>query len=91
MSETEHDRVDVTATATAIATGKASRGNSVIIRNPSGNGTIDLGGSDVTDGTGFELAAGESITVPLALDETVYGIAAAAQTETVHVLRTGMV
>lgn len=69
-------RVTVGTTATALNT-KDTAGNYLVIKNPSDGSDVDLGGSAVTSGGGFLLAAGDSVTVSLDSGDILYGIAAA--------------
>jgi len=84
-------RVTVADTATRIdaADTDNSTGRSLRVTN-AGSAAIDIGGSGVTAGGGYSLAAGATITVDLAYNETLYGIAAATTTQPVHVLETGV-
>lgn len=71
-------RVTVNTTATRLDVGRGTGGGfgSVLVRNR-GSVSVDLGGSDVTTGNGFELEAGEAVTLDLATsDGGLYGIAA---------------
>ena len=84
-------RVTVTDVATRIDvadTDNSSR-RSLAVTN-AGSAAIDLGGSGVTAGGGYSLAAGATVTLELAYDETLYGIAAATTSQPVHVLETGV-
>lgn len=84
-------RVTVTDAATRIDvadTNNSSR-RSLAVTN-AGSAAIDLGGSGVTAGGGYSLAAGSTVTLELAYDETLYGIAAATTSQPVHVLETGV-
>jgi hypothetical protein len=80
-------RVSVTTSATLLATGTDNQ-DSVAIKNP-GSNTAPVfisGSSSVTTGTGFEIAAGETLVLDIDSGETVYGIVTAIP-QTVHVLR----
>jgi hypothetical protein len=66
-------RVTVASTATLVSTGSTTGGSSVLIRN-AGAASVYLGAVAVTTATGFELPAGDAITVPLGPSEPVYGI-----------------
>lgn len=58
----------------------------VTIQNK-GTNSVFLGSSDaVTDSTGFELANGDSVTLRMRSYEAIYGVCAAAETATLHVL-----
>jgi hypothetical protein len=64
-------------TGAAPATGWETELLSVIVKNTHASAAIDLGGSGVTTGTGYSLAAGESITIgPLGGGDDLYGITA---------------
>lgn len=84
------ERITVATTATAIFTptnGAAVDRKSAIIKLPSTAAVpVFLGGSGVTTGTGYQMAAGDIIDVSLLSGDTIYGIVAAG-TEVVHVLR----
>lgn len=84
------DQVAVGTTATELTTAPTDTvaGQSLAIRNK-GTASVYLGGAGVTTGNGFELAAGESLSVDLAEGERLYAIAASG-TVPVHVLRTGV-
>lgn len=78
-------RVTVATTATLVYTAPATgRGAVVLIRNPSAV-SVYVGSSAVTTATGFEIAAGDALSLALQSQETVYGIVAAA-TQVVHVV-----
>lgn len=85
------ERIVVTTAATVIydpTSGSTAYPGACTIKLPSGAAqSVFLGGPTVTAAAGFELAAGESISVD-AVNEKVYGIVAAT-TETVHVLARG--
>jgi hypothetical protein len=57
-----------------------------VVRNR-GSASIDIGGSDVATGAGFELAAGDVLAFEG--DEVLYGVAASG-TVRIDVLRTGV-
>lgn len=71
--------VTVTGSATQIAAGGV-RGNPRVatIRVPAGGTTIYLGDATVSASTGFPLAAGESITIPL-VGETLWAVGSGSQ------------
>lgn len=88
-------RVSVTDAATALdaATDDAYGGEGLVVRNRS-QVAIDIGGSDVVVGSGFELLpgaspdwVGDTVTVPLSPQERAYGRAATAGPHRVDVLR----
>lgn len=77
-------RVTVAATPTLIYTAP-SNGGRVVIRN-AGTAPVYLGPSNLTTSTGFEVLAGDAVTLTLDQSaETVYGIVITG-TEIVHVL-----
>lgn len=78
-------RTTVAVTATLIYTA-ATGGATVLIRN-AGTASVFLGGSTVTTATGFELLAGDTVTLPIGALDTVYGIVASG-TVIVHSLET---
>jgi hypothetical protein len=63
-------------------------GTTLVIKNTSAN-AADLGPSTVTATTGFDLAAGATVTVELGLGEQLYAIRSAAADATLSVLRIG--
>lgn len=83
-------RVTVPDTATVLVSrgGNPTAGNagkSVAITNR-GGGAVDLGGSGVTSGGGYQLASGETVTIEMEITEEIYAISAAAASNVVHVL-----
>lgn len=70
-------RVTVTSSATLIAQGGSDDSSpvEVLIYNPVGGLTINLGASTVTYGTGVELIGGNSVSLKLKAGELIYGIA----------------
>lgn len=83
------ERVVVSTTAVALNTAGSAGGN-VTVKNTHATDALVLGDSAVTASTGFSLAAGITVTVPLVAREVLYGIRGAAADITAHVLRTGM-
>lgn len=77
------DQVSVGTSATSLLTSGVA-GARVLIRN-AGAASVFLGASDVTTGTGFELATGETVELPVPSGSEVFGIVATGS-ETVHVL-----
>lgn len=83
-------RVTVSTTATLLYTGPAlpsgvcpdSVACRVLVRNPS-TVSLYIGTSTVTTATGFEIAAGDALSIHLRSNEGLYGIVAAA-TQVVH-------
>lgn len=88
----DSDRVTVTDTATKISAvdGSPVAGHSLTVINRHATDSIDLGGSGVVSGAGFELKASENVTVDLSEGEELFGIAAAAGSVEVHVLYVGV-
>lgn len=82
--------VATTATLLSGADGDSIAGQSIYVSNAGAN-PIFLGGSGVTTGTGYSLAAGASLPWPvrLGVGEALYGIVTAS-TENAKVLRTGV-
>lgn len=78
-------RVTVATTQTLIYTGAAG-GSTVLLRNP-GTVSVYLGPTGVLTTTGFELAAGDAITIAMGPNDPLYGIVASG-TNIVHVLET---
>lgn len=64
-------------------------GGTLVVRNSHASDAVALGGSGVTVETGFQLAAGATVTVHLGSGDRLYGIRGAAADVTVHVLRIG--
>lgn len=77
-------RITVSTTATLLATGDVA-GTSILLRVPAGGVTVSLGESDVTTSSGFDLTAGETLSIDLDVDEELYGIVATG-TQSVHTL-----
>ena len=73
--------------AVALAASAEMDGSFAVISNAGAN-SVFLGGEDVTDSNGYELAADTSLPNVLPLDhaETLFAICAAGETATVHVL-----
>lgn len=83
-------RVTVTDVATRIDAADSSNASPRSLRvTNAGAAAIDIGGSGVTAGAGYSLAAGASIDITLDYRESLYGIAAATTSQPVHVLETG--
>jgi hypothetical protein len=84
-------RVTVADTATRIDAADTDNTTRRSLRvTNAGAAAVDLGGSGVTSGAGYSLAAGASIDITLGYDEALYGIAAATTSQPVHVLETGV-
>jgi hypothetical protein len=82
-------RVTVSTTAAALNTDSDTRGGTtLVIKNTSAN-AADLGPSTVTASTGFDLAAGATLTVELGPGEQLFAIRSAAADATLAVLRIG--
>ena len=78
----------MTVSTTAIALNTASSaGQTLVLKNTSAN-AADLGASTVAATTGFDLAAGATITVELDPGDVLYAIRSAASDATIAVLRT---
>lgn len=77
-------RIDVVNSPTPLGT--SDSGSSIIVRNK-GTASIDLGGSDVVYGEGFELEPGESIS--LETDERIFAISFSDAVR-VDILQTGI-
>lgn len=75
----------VTVETTAVALNPAGTGGT-ILRIKNGAAAIDLGGSGVTAGTGFEVAASGEVTVELDSGDVLYAICATSSV--VQVMRT---
>lgn len=85
-------RLDVTAEADYAAGAPAfvrTYGQAMVVRNRDTSNSVYLGGPTVTAATGFELAAGESMSLDLANNDALYGITASG-TVPCHVLQTGV-
>lgn len=82
-------RITVSTTAVALNTDTDTvGGTTLVIKNTSAN-AADLGPSTVAATTGFDLAAGATVTVELGLGEQLYAIRSAAADATLSVLRSG--
>lgn len=82
-------RITVSTAAVALNTDTDTvGGTTLVIKNTSAN-AADLGPSTVTATTGFDLAAGATVTVELGLGEQLYAIRSAAADATLSVLRIG--
>lgn len=78
-------RVTVSTAATLLYTAPNTvRGATVLVRNPSGV-SVYVGPATVTTANGFEIAAGDALSLSLQANETLFGIVAAA-TQVVHVV-----
>lgn len=80
--------MSTTATVLNTDTGVVS-GGVVVIKNTHATDALVLGDATVAAGTGFALAAGQTIHLTIPSGEQVYGIRGAAADITAHVLRLG--
>lgn len=86
----QHARIAVAGTTVEItaAEGRDYRpGQNVIVLNQ-GSNPCWLGAADVTDTTGYQLAAGATLSLSLESGESLHAIATALATTNLHVLRT---
>lgn len=81
-------RLTVTSTAALIVSEPLEKGGYTVIITNLGPKKVYLDGSGVTTETGFELPNNQTVTVPVAPDEGLYGITAAGDTSTVCFLVT---
>jgi hypothetical protein len=83
-------RITVTDAATAIAgdEDETLEPATLIVRNR-GSESVDLGGSNVTSGAGFELKTTEREEITLARGEQLFGIAATGKSVRIDVLKVG--
>ena len=72
-----HSRVTVSTVAVALNT-VDTLGRVLTVKNIDATNAVDLGTSTVTAGTGFSLAAGLTVQIPLSAEEVVYAIRSAA-------------
>lgn len=82
------EQVSVADTAVALNTESGSVGGTKLVVTNRGSAAVHLGDSTVTTSDGYELAAGETITVELSHGEQLFAIGDATADD-VHVLRTG--
>lgn len=83
-------RLTISTTAVALNTDADTRaGCTLVIKNTSAN-AADLGPAGVTATTGFDLAAGATVTVELGPGEILHAIRSAAADATLAVLRIGV-
>lgn len=86
MAQVDGARISVDETRDKIADSREA--NSFLLTNRHATESVDLGGSAVTTGNGYELKAGESIELTLTgRDNDLYAVAAAGKTVSVHVLK----
>lgn len=80
-------RITVSTTAVALnSDADTIGGTTLLIKNTSAN-AADIGGSTVAATTGYDLAAGASVTIECGPGEVIYGIRSAASDATLAVLR----
>jgi len=78
-------RITVSTSAVALNTAGVA-GQTLTLKNTSAN-AADLGASTVAATTGFDLAAGATVSVVLAAGEVLFAIRSAAADATIAVLR----
>lgn len=83
-------RVTVTTAATRLDSqdSDATSGQAIAVTN-AGATAVDIGDATVATGSGYELAAGATVSLELASDEALYAVAASG-TVVIHVLETGV-
>lgn len=81
--------MSTSAVALNVAETDTVAGSTLYLKNTSAN-AADLGPTGVTAGTGFDLAAGASVTVILPPGEILFAIRSAASDATIAVLRIGV-
>lgn len=81
------NRVTVSTTAVAL-NAVGSSGTTLKIKNTDATNAVDLGTSTVTAGTGYPLAAGETITLDADPGDGVYAIRSAGADVVLAILRT---
>lgn len=64
-------------------------GQHILVRNRDATVSIFIGGADVTASTGFEVLAGETVSIDLTQGDALYGITASA-TVACHVVQSGV-
>lgn len=77
-------RVAVDATRDAVASARDA--DSFVIKN-GGASPVYLGDATVTDTTGFALAVDDSVVLDLRAEDVLYGVCAAGQSTTLHILK----
>lgn len=65
-------------------------GSTLILRNSHATDAVAIGATGVAAGTGYQLAAGGTLTISLPPGERLYGIRSGINDITVHVLRLGV-
>lgn len=80
-------RVTVGATAVALNAAGTS-GSTLKIKNIDATNAVDIGASAVTAGTGYPLAAGETLTIDADPGDGVYAIRSAGADVVLAILRT---
>jgi hypothetical protein len=78
-------RVTVDQTVDLVASARDA--SSHLITNRNATNSVYLGGSNVTDTTGYELKAGESREVYLSGEDQLYAICAAGLSAVLHILK----
>jgi len=81
-----HARVTVSTAAVALNT-VDTLGRVLTIKNIDATNAADLGTSTVTAGTGFSLAAGATVQVPLSAEEVLFAIRSGAADVVLTVLK----
>lgn len=92
LKATKHTITDSAAVRIDTEAEDARGGSCLIVRNDAGGDTVYLGAADVTDATGFPLAAASSLVddVDLASDEALYAICATGDSAVLYVLESGI-
>lgn len=75
-------RVTVGSSAVALNTATTA-GMTLLVKNAGGTNTANLGPSDVTDGGGYTLGTGETVTVEVDAGSVLYAISASGTDVTV--------
>ncbi|HEV8381609.1 MAG TPA: hypothetical protein VGQ29_08490 [Gemmatimonadales bacterium] len=78
----------MSTTAVALNTASTS-GQKLIVKNTDATNGADLGSSSVTAGTGFALAAGQTVTVEVQPRDVLFAIRSAAADVVLAVARVG--
>ncbi len=81
-------RITITSTPTLIVPEPANKGGYTVIISNLGAKKIYLDGASVTPETGFELPNNQNVTVPVAPDESIYGVTVVGDTAIVCYLVT---
>lgn len=85
------ERVSVGDTATALNAAESDNvsGSSLVLFH-NGSTNVDVGGSGVTSGGGFQLAPGDTLSAEIPGGEQLFAISASTETNEIHVLRSGV-